>query len=251
MYVQLNPTLADWPNAVLPDFQTSAMLANDIGGCDRVGLAVNVKPEDLPNYEAFMLNAWDTDPAIVPGTAGIYSFDPFKRGIWGVNDTDRGIRASFLTPHHETTGRTTWGDSRRIFPLAQLLFTKEIPAPDALGYNMYSTEIEGEAIDRLVGCVDDNTFQIATLKCGVTSKMTGVSDSADYYERTDYALSSVSSFRTVAIVVGTEAHHEIVGSVGAQYSWAPTLSRIFEKSVSGGFNTCMQHIKGFNTHYAP
>ncbi|KAJ1384147.1 hypothetical protein B484DRAFT_410897, partial [Ochromonadaceae sp. CCMP2298] len=234
-YVELHPTLADWPNAVLPNFQTSAMLANEIGGCDRVGLAVNVKPEhDLPSYEAFMINNWDNDPAIPTGSAGVYSLAPFKRGLWGVNDSASGIRASFLTPHHETTGWTTWGDSKRIFPLAQLLFTKNTPAaPDALGYNMYSTENEGEAIDRLVGCVDDSSFTGATLHCGATSKMTGSSDSADYLERTDYALSSVTSFRTVSIVVGTDTHHELVGSVGGQYNWGPTLSRIFADDVSG------------------
>ncbi|KAJ1417051.1 hypothetical protein B484DRAFT_422080, partial [Ochromonadaceae sp. CCMP2298] len=200
MYVQLHPTLADWPNAVLPNFQTSAMLANEIGGCDRVGFAVSVKPELLPDYETFMLDTWDNDPAIVPNTA------------------DHGM-------YH-------LGRHQAHFPLAQLLYTEEIPAPDALGYNLYSTENEGEAIDRLVGCVDDNVFQKATLKCGVTSKMTGSSGSADYLERTDYALSSVSSFRTVSIVVGTDAHHEIVGSVGGQYAWSPTLSRIFAESVS-------------------
>ncbi|KAJ1406156.1 hypothetical protein B484DRAFT_404234, partial [Ochromonadaceae sp. CCMP2298] len=231
-YVDLNPTLEDWPNAELSNFQTYGRIANKIGGFGSVALTVRVKPAEVSSFEAFMINYWDQDPAFPPGSAGIYSLWPYSRGLWAVNDTGF-IREAFRSTHHETTGATTWGEGKHIFALSQILYTEIRTPPGPLGYNLYSTEIEGEAIDRLVGCVDDNTFNSTTLFCGATSKMTGVSNSGDFLELTDTDLTSVTSFRSVSIVVGTDTYDEIVGAVGGQFSYDEQLSRIFADDVSG------------------
>jgi hypothetical protein len=102
MYVGMYDKLEDWPNVVLPNYQTSALLTSEIGGCDRVGLAVSVQPEDLTAYESFMIHNWDSDPNIPTGSAGIYNAAG-ARGVWAVNASTDGILAALQRPFHGET----------------------------------------------------------------------------------------------------------------------------------------------------
>jgi hypothetical protein len=80
MYVELHPTLSEWPAVILPNFYTSAPLAREISGSDIVSFIPRVKPQDVSRYEDFMFNYWDSDPNIPP-QAGYYGPSPNQRGI--------------------------------------------------------------------------------------------------------------------------------------------------------------------------
>ncbi|KAJ1422200.1 hypothetical protein B484DRAFT_433045, partial [Ochromonadaceae sp. CCMP2298] len=69
--------------------------------------------------------------------------------------------------------------------------------------------------------------------CGVTTQLSFTSESQEFHTGSDTNLAIVNFQRSVPIVVGNKTHHEFVGLVGTQYSWGPTLSRIFAESVSG------------------
>ncbi|KAJ1436619.1 hypothetical protein B484DRAFT_253358 [Ochromonadaceae sp. CCMP2298] len=179
-----------------------------------------------------MFDYWDSEPAIPPGKAGYYS-EEGDRGVWARNETTNGVRES-SAPYHDTTGRTTWGKNRRIGAISQVLFTDitDVPA-DGLGFNLYSVRKQGEAMDRLVRCVEDNSFTIATDKCGSTIQMSTSSETLDYAVKTDTQLKYVNSHRSMPVVVGDGSSHEMVGSIATQYSWITVLSRIFRDNVSG------------------
>ncbi|KAJ1395551.1 hypothetical protein B484DRAFT_407569, partial [Ochromonadaceae sp. CCMP2298] len=206
-------------------------LVRDITIADTIAFGPLVKPEDLSRYEAFIFDYWDNDTNIPPGKAGYYSAQG-DRGVWAVNDTSNGLLRSTTAPYHDTTGRTTWGENRRIIPATQMLFTDLLP-PSALGFNTYAAGKQGEATDRMVRCVEDSSFQEAIDKCSATTQMSTNSVSQDYLVKTDAALTYVNSYRLVPVVVGNSSQHEFVGHVGAQYSFGPTLSRIFASAVSG------------------
>ncbi|KAJ1422068.1 hypothetical protein B484DRAFT_117594 [Ochromonadaceae sp. CCMP2298] len=169
-----------------------------------------------------MLTYWDSDPNI-PTDAGSYGSG---RGVYAMNETD----GKDGDPYHDTTGRTTWGEDRRIFAVSQTLFSDTGPS---LGYNLYSSSVQGEAIDRMVQCVEKSSYDRAGLDCGTTTAMMSTGDS-----------SAVTSHRSVPVVVGNSSSHEIVGLIDTQYRWGPTLSKIFETRVTG------KYVRGFNT-YAP
>jgi hypothetical protein len=46
-YAESNPSLSDWPTAVLPSFRNSARLVRQIAGADTIAFAPLVKPQDL------------------------------------------------------------------------------------------------------------------------------------------------------------------------------------------------------------
>ncbi|KAJ1425873.1 hypothetical protein B484DRAFT_464385 [Ochromonadaceae sp. CCMP2298] len=144
-----------------------------------------------------MFNEWDTDPDI-PFFTGYYSTSPPQRGVFAINDS--GLIPTPLIPFH--------------------------------GLNLYSLKKQGEAVDRLMKCVEDSSFADAA-SCGVTTKLIYSSESQEYNTGHDTDLTIVNSQRSVPIVVGDKNHHEFMGLIGTQYSWGPTLSRIFSKSVSG------------------
>mmetsp|Transcript_3583 Transcript_3583/g.8146 ORF Transcript_3583/g.8146 Transcript_3583/m.8146 type:complete len:215 (+) Transcript_3583:404-1048(+) len=137
-YVDKNPTLADWPTAVLPHFHNRARLVRDITIADTIAFGPLVKPEDLSRYEAFIFDYWDNDTNIPPGKAGYYSAQG-DRGVWAVNDTSNGLLRSTTAPYHDTTGRTTWGEGRNILALAQVLLIDDTPQFQIpLALNLYS-----------------------------------------------------------------------------------------------------------------
>ncbi|KAJ1413711.1 hypothetical protein B484DRAFT_169190 [Ochromonadaceae sp. CCMP2298] len=230
MYTDLK---VDWPTAALPNFYSSAPLAKNIGKAENIALVTLVKPEDVSRYEAFMFDYWDSEPAIPPGKAAYYSAVG-DRGIWALNDTTNGIEESSAAPYHDITGHTTWGDEKRIGAISQVLFTGDVPA-NFLGYNLYSVMKQGEAIDRLLHCVEDSSFKSATEKCGSTIQMSTSSETLDYAVKTDTGLKYIYSHRSVPVVVGDGSSHEMVGLIGTQYSWGPVLSRIFSENVSGNY----------------
>jgi hypothetical protein len=104
-YVEMHPTLADWPTAVLPNFYNSAQLVKEIAGADMVGFAVHVKPEDVSRYEAFIIDYWDKEPSIPPNLAGYAAgaSGNGERGVWAINDTSNGFILSSSMPYHGET----------------------------------------------------------------------------------------------------------------------------------------------------
>jgi hypothetical protein len=157
LYVEGHSTLADWPTVALPSFHTSAALVREISGADAIGFSALVKPADVSRYEAFMFDYWDSDPNIPPGMAGYYNAAG-GRGVWAVNDTGNAQQISSpAARYHDTTGATTWGENNRIFPLSQVLFGVNL-TPRVLGFNFYAIEQQGEALERMVQCVEDSRY---------------------------------------------------------------------------------------------
>ncbi|KAJ1402756.1 hypothetical protein B484DRAFT_437545, partial [Ochromonadaceae sp. CCMP2298] len=215
-YAESNPSLSDWPTAVLPSFRNSARLVRQIAGADTIAFAPLVKLQDLSRYEEFIFDYWDSDP-LIPAEAGYYSAAGL-RGVWSLNDTSNGLVRSSSTPFHDTTGKTTWGENRRIMPVSQVLFKDKSPS-NWLGFNTYASAQEGEATDRVVRCVEDSSFSTAADKCGATTQLSASSDSQDFLVRTDTALQYVNSHQFVPIVVGNSSQHEFVGGVAGQYRY--------------------------------
>jgi hypothetical protein len=79
--------------------------------------------------------------------------------------------------------------------------------------------------------VEERSFEAAS-NCGVTTRMTPFSFTGEYLTGTE-ALPTITSFRSVPVVVGDESQHDTVAVIGGQYSWGPTLSKIFAEHVSG------------------
>jgi hypothetical protein len=102
--------------------------------------------------------------------------------------------------------------------MSQVLFT-EITPPNSLGINLYSLEKEGEALDRMVHCVEHSSFKKSLQDCGETARLSTSSETQDFLVRTDTALRYVYFDRLVPVVVGNDSQHEIVGVVGAQYRY--------------------------------
>jgi len=232
-YVEKNPSLSDWPTVALPNFYTdSGPLMKELAGADTVAFLPLVKPDDLSRYEAFFFNYWDNDPSILAAGGGGGYYSATGRGVFGTNDTANGVQYSNSPPYHDTSGHTSWGEGRRILPVSQALF-KDTLGPSILGFNLYSDEEQGEAMDRLVQCVEESDFTTATQKCSATVRIAASSDTRNFLVKTDTELSYVQSHLSVPIVVGEGGTHEFVGMLGTQYSWKDLLSRIFADDISG------------------
>ncbi|KAJ1420468.1 hypothetical protein B484DRAFT_421413, partial [Ochromonadaceae sp. CCMP2298] len=151
------------------------------------------------------------------------------RGVWAVNDTSNGFTTA---PTIDTTGRTTWGEGKRIVPMTQLLFTAVIP-PRMLGANLYASQAQGEMFDRVIACVEGSSFSSSNQDCGAMTQLSANSADQDFLVKTDTSLVYVNSHRSMPVVIGNSERHDFVGLVGGQFNWGPMLSRIFPETISG------------------
>lgn len=143
MVSELHPNLVEWPFVEFLGFERLARgLLNTSSGID-MGFAPYVRPEQIPDFEAFAYETYYGKLGFSNTTTAVNSFG---RGIWKQGPkTDEHPDGRY----HDTTGETDYGSQYRIL---SPIFRTDEGSQRILLFNTHSGKFQGRGIDHMIDC---------------------------------------------------------------------------------------------------